>query len=90
MIYKILSKTVKESVKAKQAREALEKLISEAVLKHVQNHTTEYGCSPDYYEVFDQVFDMLVTSGIYNGKTYTFKLPKGTVTFHAEVNAPND
>jgi hypothetical protein len=81
------SSTIKETDKERKARETLDNLVSDAVMKHTETHFTVFGY-PDYS--WEQIFEKAISSGYYNGKTVTYKTPKGTITFHAEVNAPND
>lgn len=77
--------TIQESVKAKTARETLDKIVGEALLRHTENHLTIFG---EPLQDWEEIFNEAVAAGYYNGKTVTYKTPKGTITFHAEVGAP--
>ena len=78
---------IEESKEAKAIREKIDKLTGEAVKRHLETHMMYFG----YPELgYQEIFDDIVRAGYYNGKTVTFKTPQGTITFHAEVKAPND
>lgn len=76
-----------ESEEGKKAREALDKLVNEALQNHTKTHVMVSGYPPVDWE---KVFDEVIKHGLCNGKTVTFLTPKGTITFHATVGVSDE
>ena len=78
---------VLESPSGKEARKVIDDLVNNALMEHTKTHLMIFSTPHGDWE---RLLDEAVEAGYYNGKTVTYKTPKGTITFHAKVGAPND
>lgn len=86
-VFKLVSEVVEETTEGRKAREAIDKVVNDALMKHSETHMTIYGFPT---EGCVEVFNEIIGQGFYNGKTVTYRTPLGTITFNAKVSAPND
>lgn len=83
---KMFTEVVSETEEYKKAAKKIDDVVSGALRKHLETHAMFFAYP---HQDPEHIFQELIANGIYNGKTVTFKTPMGTITYHAEVNAPN-
>ena len=78
---------VEDTPEARKARDIMDSFVNQALLKHTKTHLMIFAPPTKTWE---EIFDEAVARGYYNGKTITYKTPKGTITFHATVGCQDD